>query len=632
MTLTAGLDGMGELRLVDSSTALAQVPRGQAPPLAEAQALARRLGAGRLIQGAVTRSGSDFRVDVSLFDAGSAEAIARASATAEDLPGLTDQAIIALLDELWEREPPQAPSLAALKHSRVPAARRAYLEGELALARLDMAAAVEAFESAFAADPTFWWAYWRSLYPRSSTEEPADPALVQQVIEHRWELPQPDRLMVEAWTADSRVEYLARLRELLDRFYFYTPAWWSYANGLVHTGPYLGHTAEDARTALEQFLKLSPDFAAAWEHLLWVAVMEGDGDTALRALRERERLGADIVPRRDWITVLRLRAEVTRSRLIPPERLGRTVDFILSTHPDLAKILASGFVADGLPAAQNQLNPAVRERDPVRSLDAALWRGEALAWAARGAWDSALVAAARWAAVSGEAEGMLGAYRLAVAGATLGAVPVPEALGWRPGSSDMLSRWSADELAELAWLDGLLAYLENDAQRMASARRAVSDAEATYGALLERSLAALAADAAGNRRRAAREIVELETEIADREPLKEIGTRHPLLAIANRLLAARWLRSLGEDLEAARLLTWHEAMPGPVLIQAWNRSIGDIAFLDRAEIAESIGDEERAQRYFARFLEQYDRPDPTMRPLVDRATAGLVRLGPEPKG
>jgi hypothetical protein len=184
VTLTAGLDGMGALKALDALAVLDRLPSQGTPSLEDAHRFARALSTERFVHGVLTRAGADIRVDLSLFETGSAEAIVRTSATAADLPLLTDAAIIALLDELWQREPPDVPSLAALERSRIPAARRAYLQGELALVRQDMAAALDAFERAFAEDSTFWWAYWRSLYPRAHREAsvPADPALLKQVV------------------------------------------------------------------------------------------------------------------------------------------------------------------------------------------------------------------------------------------------------------------------------------------------------------------------------------------------------------------------------------------------------------------------------------------------------------------
>jgi hypothetical protein len=114
--------------------------------------------------------------------------------------------------------------------------------------------------------------------------------------------------------------------------------------------------------------------------------------------------------------------------------------------------------------------------------------------------------------------------------------------------------------------------------------------------------------------------------MADSAPVHAIGARYPLFAIANRLLAARWLRSLGHDADAARLLAWYESMANDAVAAAWNVGIGRIDLVDRGEIAESGGHGQRARRYYERFLQQYDRAVPAMRPLVDRAKAGLERL------
>ena len=629
VTLTAGLDGMGALRTVDPTPTLADVASGQPLSRDDAHVTAGRRGAGRFIQGALTRAGGLIRLDLSLYATGGDEAIARASVTG-DAPALTDRALIALLDQLWQREPPDAPSVAAIRKSQVPEARRAYLEGELALSRRNMAAALDAFERAFGADPTFWWAYWRSMYPRTyrETRVPADPALVQKVIEHRAELPEPDRLLVEAWATRSRAEQLTRLRELTNRFPDHEAAWWSYANFLTHYGAYHGRPLQEARSALERFLTLNPRFAAAWNHLFSATLFEGDSDAATRAAREDGRWSEDTARRRAWIPVLDLRLEVMRSQSIPPERLSQAVDLVLSRPPGLAETLTSGFVADGSPVAQIQLNRAMRLRRPGPGLEAPLWRGEALAWAARGAWDDAMTAADRWASASGDGDGALGAYRLGVAGVLTGGLKPASAGGRRPTSTRALSRWSDFQKAELLWLDGVLAYLDHNPQRMGAVRRALAADTAPHRPLLDRSLAALAAEAGGDRKGATRTMLELEAEIADRAPIGDLLARYPLLVTANRLLAARWLRSLGEDTEAVRLLAWYESMFPTAVLAAWNSGIGSVDLLDRAEIAELAGDSERARRYFTRFLQRYDRATQALRTRVARASAGLDRLGP----
>ena len=137
----------------------------------------------------------------------------------------------------------------------------------------------------------------------------------------------------------------------------------------------------------------------------------------------------------------------------------------------------------------------MRLRRPGAGLEAPLWRGEALAWAARGAWDDAMTAADRWASASGDGDGALGAYRLGVAGVLTGGLMPASARGRRPTSTRALSRWSDFQKAELLWLDGVLAYLDHNPQRMGAVRRALAADTAPHRPLLDRSLAALAAEA-----------------------------------------------------------------------------------------------------------------------------------------
>jgi TolB-like protein len=644
VTISASLDGIEDLRTVDPLTVLAQpVPASGAFSVAEGVALARRLGVGRLLHGALIRAGDEVRLEATLYGARDATPVARVSVTedAQDLHALTDAATLALLRRLWREAPPAAPSIGAITTTSVPALR-AYLEGEQALARGDFPHALESFERAYAADSTFWYSYLRSLYPRAFREAsaPADTAVLRRIFEHRAELPEADRLLVESWRAPTATERIEQLEALAERFIYHSPGWWAYGDILVHHGPYLGTTLEDARSALERVVALVPDFAAGWDHLVWVTISLGDTAAALRAAQEATRTFGSATQRAAlWVRVLQLRARVLHSGLPEADSLERLADFILAAPPILAVNVASGLVADGAPAAQLGLNRALRARQPVHEVAVALQRGEALAWAARGAWDSALVAADRWARMSDEPDAVLGAYRLALAGVTVGAIPPAEAARRRPaGAAGAVSTVEGAE--ELVWLDGVLAYLQGDRERIAAALRAFPENPGPRSSLLRRSLAALALDAAGERERATREMFDLEREIADSRDLADqvaerglphrIELHHPLLVTLNRLICIRWLRALGRDAEAARLLTWHEAMPGSPLTQAWQRGIGALSLLERAEIAEAMGQPEQARRYYARLLAQYDLPVPALQPRMARAEAALARLAAGP--
>jgi tetratricopeptide (TPR) repeat protein/TolB-like protein len=621
------LDGIEGVKFVDGARMLAEVPAGAVLAPEKTQDIARRLGAGRVLSGLLTRGDAGVRLDLSLYRVGAPQPFVRATATTPGPEGLASAAAIAMLDALWQIEPPRAVNLVAVTKSRIPEARRAYLQGELALAQLDMPAALQSFNQAFVLDQSFWWAYWRSLYPRwyRDASEPADPVMLTHILQHRFELPEPDRLLIEAVSSEQRSSQLAKLRSLIGRFPHYSEGWWSLANFLVHFGPYFGTTSEDSRAALERFLALNPGFAAGWDHLVWVAVLQGDSETAQNASTQARRLSQEVATRREWNAVLDLRAHVSVDRRVSPSRLEPAVELMTTSMPHIAEGLTIGFVADGSPLAQLQLNEAARSRASSTSLTIARWRGDALAWAARGNWTQAMQAADRWARASAGAEGKLGAYRLALAGHAWGGMPTGEVPRHRPQPAGSTT-WSASERAELAWLDGLYAYLHGDAGRIGTARRAVTGSGGAHAALLDRSLAGLALDLTHGRGPALAQLRSLDSEIVDVHALQKISESHPLLVITHRLYVGRWLRERGSPARAAELLSWHEAIPGPPVLQAWNTSIGSIALLERAEIARSMGDVEKARRYFARFLELYDQPAAGMRPLVQRAAAGLKQL------
>jgi hypothetical protein len=125
-------------------------------------------------------------------------------------------------------------------------------------------------------------------------------------------------------------------------------------------------------------------------------------------------------------------------------------------------------------------------------------------------------------------------------------------------------------------------------------------------------------------------MVAVEMDIANHLAPDQVSMFHPLLRAANRMIAATWLQALGEDAEAARLLTWHEAIRGQPLAQAWNLSVGTLSLLDRAEIAEAMGELDRARSFYTRFLARHDLPVAALEPRVARAEAALARLAAEP--
>ncbi len=633
VTLSANFDGVGGIRAVEARTVLARVAEDEFYPLERGAELAQRLGARSFLHGSLLRANDDVRLELGLYDVKDRQLLARATATArpDDIGVLTDSVTLAILRGIWTDGESPAPSLAAITTRSLPALR-AYLEGELAFARAEYDDAVRSFDRAFAADSTFWLAYWRSLYPRIYEGGRPDSAVLAGIIAHRDRMPEADRLLLEAYVAETLSDRLAALRAVTARFSTYWPGWYDYANVLVHFGPYLGTTYADARSALERVVALNPDFASGWWHLLWITIHQRDTAAADRALAGLERFESPkaflFTP--DNMDYFRALHGLLRSRgELGSDIATRLAQVALRVSPRVPpEVIATGTLAFGFPSAQLQQSDAILRERPLPEMAASQWMGKTFAWASRGAWDSALVAADHWVRRSDDPQTPLRAYGLAVVGAWVGALPAETTTRRRPDPARSSALQTADGRAELAWLDGIVSYLQGDATAIARSHRELSGSGSQHTDLLKASLGAFHRHASGDQREAARALATLEWDVAEHERHAAFGPSHPYLSTIHRLAAARWLVEAGDTLQANRLLTWHEAiLPGSAFrVEVSNRTVEALALYERARLEEAMGRVHEAQEHYRGFLERYDRPPPPHQTRVEQARLALARL------
>jgi TolB-like protein len=634
VTLGATLAGIETLRVVDPLTVLAQTSRNGPASLERALLMADRLGAGRLLHGSLARSGDRVRLDATLYAVNGARAVARVTVEQDPqrVSAITDSVVFSLVRQLWSGSTPEIPSPAALATSSVEALR-AYLDGEHALAFAEMPRALASFERAYALDSTYWFAYWRSLYPRVYEGTRADSATIARIVEHRAQLPPPDRLLVEVMNQSARHQ-LARLEDGARRFATHWPTWYTYANLLVHWAPYLGTSYDAARAALERVVELNPHFGPAWEHLHWIAVHQRDTAAIAATLG---RMEAFAVPggyrfNDELLTLYRTTSHIAaHGGRFTDSELESTADYIANYRGPIPQAaFGTGLLIYGMPRAQMQLGEAVLARNPGGEMATGMWHGQALSLAGRGDWDAAADAADQWSRMSGAPGAALGRYGLLAAGAALGAVPPADAAARRPAPGASYAQ--AWQLAELAWLDGVTAYAGGDAAGIEAARRMLRSSGAPYIPLLDGSLAALAAALAGHREQAARAIVALEDDAADRFLQSGYRSVHPYLSSINRVLAARWLIEAGDHAQAARLLTFMEAvLPGVPPLEAVNRTVGALGLYDRARAVEAMGRLTEARTHYTSFIDQFDRPTAALAPIVNDARVRLAGLSREPR-
>ena len=627
--LSASLDGMGDLRAVETETILGQASQARAAPSPEdLSALARGMGAGIVIRGSLARVGTHLHADGVLLRPDSPTPVGRVSAAAADLPALTGSLTWALLRELSSRRILPALDVGAVPTHSLPALR-AYLEGERLADEYRMRASAAAFARAIAADSTLWLAYWRHAWARGFHALPVDSAITATYLAHRAELPVPDRLLIEARTTKGLNDRRVRLEALVERFPDYWPGWFELADLHLRHAPFAGGTIAEAQRPLRRAVALNRDFVPGWDRLLWVAVAGRDTVVSARALGELRRLHYDSTSAQDdgfdMLLVYRHLHHLARTGGVPAPALADS----------LAGALGAGFrpSVNGMPdrmqsgIARFEFHGAridLAERQ-IRSGAVSpwfQWQVIAFSRAARGAWDSAFVAmdnAARGNA--GPTTGLHG-YRLAAVGVWLGAVEPSVAAAWRGRAADAFDRMRPEHRAELAWVDGLLAVARRDPAGLARARAALKQTGAPDLRRLDSSLTAFSRDLAGDRRGALELLVALER---DRQYMSNI---HPYLTGVNRLTASRWLAAEGDAAGAARLLTWHEAIGDPASPQALhaNALLAPFAYLARARIEEAHGQRDAARAHYERFLSNYDTPVPAHRVLAAEARAALARL------
>lgn len=639
VTLAARLDGAGAIRTVDPLTILSRVNQIGG----SAARVATELGAGSAVDGTLMRTDVGVRLDMTFREVLAPESGTRFSVigNADDIAALTDSAALALLREVWRVADVPAPSPTAITTRSVPALR-AYLQGELAMARAEFETAVRAFEAAFQEDSTFWFAYWRSVYPRVYEGTPASPVILDRIWEHRHGFPEPDRLLLESGREPAVSARIATLRTLTERFPNYWPGWQARADHLVHWAPYLGGELADARPALERLLSLQPEDASGWEHLLWIDLLQRDTVGARQRVQRLARFstpgGRRVNP--DQIRYYGLLADLARRNdTFSDESLNEQATFVAryaGSTPALA--FGYGLLDLDFPRGQTQLAEAALARSPNPAMAAAMHLGRGLGLAARGGWTDALAALDRWvetasgAAADPTPDAALLAYGFAVVAARLGEIPIEGALARRAralrsaGSSDPEGR------AELAWLDGVLAHARADVAGLAVARDSLRRTQSEFKEVLERSLSAFARDLEGESEAAGVELAALEWDGAETQRHHRSGRRHPFLNSVNRLAASRLLLAAGDTLTAHRLLTWSEAVlwNAQRFLDPVNRVLHSHALLARARIEEARGLHEAAGRHYRAFVDRYDRATGPSTAAVNEAVAALGRLSGKP--
>ena len=555
--LATKLDGAGAIRTVDPRAILRA-------PLSEGRALAERFGAGRYLAGTIVEAGGRLRGSATLYDADDA-VVASVEAAAESetqLFEMVDELALQLLAAHGVSEGTRLTRLAALTTDSLEALK-AYLRGEGDLRTGRYFDAMEGFQEAVDADPSFALAQYRLAAAAAGC---ALPDLAREVadrgIEHRQRLSTHDQLVFlaqRAWLHGMVGDAESLYNTITGTYPDDVEAWFHLGDLLFHANPLRGRSAAEARGPFERVTALDPDHVAAMVHLARISAMEGrtremldlierilrvspDGDQALamRALRAYTE--------KDPAAMARVAEELQHARAITVAIAFSDVA-LYSGNLEGAERLARGFIQ-------------VARSPELRALCHILVACLALAGGRETDAKAELAMAATLDATWGlEMQGLF---------ATLPFLSPPESE--IRAIRDALERWEAAAIAPSsfmifamhndlhpairAWLLGLLELRLGDTERAARWGDELAGQEKTGGGLARNLLAELRAAIARAEGRPGEGLALLEN--ARPELWFQLTVASPFFSLASsRFLHAELLRELGRDREAAG---WYGSM------------------------------------------------------------------------
>jgi hypothetical protein len=632
VTLTANLDGVGNLRMIDPLSVLAQTADGRSRDPARLLELAAGLGARSALVGSLLRAGGKARLDYRLVSTSSrgaptAAGTVNAPLGDEGLIALTDSATWGILPAILPSRSEQLPTF-ELMHTRSVPALRAFIDGENHLLANRWGDAERSYARAVELDSMFWFAYrrvWQAAdWNLSASRRAREDSIAWQ---HRSGFPERERMLMGPNESGRLVDAHEVLGAVTRRFPDYWYGWFQYGDDVVHFGVQLALSPSHAMPAFNQALALNPRLIPVLDHRL-IFVNDSAGAEQADA-RLREIYGAA------WDTVRTdygVGAETGYRVIVDRRRSGGNADALtryareLATRPLVTDLLEYSvafpiFALD--PQGQLETSRRVRREKPTERVEAALRRWDAASWAMRGAWDSTFVILhGSWAA-----RPSLGLARVRATLGTLayftGAVGEDMALANRRGLAEyaLPPTEARDRDRLVAFLDGMIAYTARRPAGLDSARARLGaftgDTSATY---LARALGAFALDLAGHRAEANDSLGVVERERGggrtyDYDPV-------PFM----RLAGGRWAAEAGRAAAADSLLSYYEAGAPNVTTQMVLKATAGLAAYERAKAWEGANNAKRAAGLYREFIRLYDTPPSTHTHLVAEARSALARL------
>jgi eukaryotic-like serine/threonine-protein kinase len=628
--LSRGFDGAGTLRTVSPRLAI-RWWNGRAEP-AEAKTLGRRTGAGLVVFGQLVGSGPDsVRLTATLLDVGGNQPLAEVDLrdASAHMDRLADSTAVALLRALGRHRPIGAIRQAAFGGTSFPALKE-FLRGEQFYRRSAWDSALAHYEAATTLDSTFALAFRRmrlslTWSPPTSHSFQSPQAYGFRAAAFNRGLPVRDSLLIMmdsllwgglGWDDTAYFSHRRRAFIALDQVARLNPndpeVWNEIGEVRHHWGTPAEFTDEEILAALERAIQLDPEYGPAYEHTVAFAIGLGRIDLA----RQYAEAYLDFVPEDISSQQNRLDALLLDHALAASSQTARLIDtsaagpllqavFDLSGWADsaetalrLARSLASG--THSLAGAPPWLTDTLRKEILAGVL---AFRGHFRE--ARAALPGSPITETGFPSDPVLDLALLGAFPPGTVRIMVRALVAGDSL-WPPSRLHYaLPWWYADR--------DTAALKRFEIQVAAAARRYPSPVAKAYLRNLAETGRAYLVLARGDSTEGLRMLAALPDSLC---ALSNCFFEKFTLA---ELAAAR-----GQDREAAGIYDrWLRARSGSPLYV--------LGRLNRARVAERLGDRKRATDLYQYVVDVWRHADPELRSHVAAARDGLERLATEPR-
>jgi tetratricopeptide (TPR) repeat protein len=300
--LTNNMDGVGGFRTIDARTVMARWRRtvgdDPAPDLDTALRAAGATGARYALSGSVVGLGDNVRLVANLYDLDTGEEVAQGNAEgpSEEVLALADHLAVETMRSLLQATGREGGDITAeTMTTESLQALRSFLEGERHYRRGEFAEAVQGYELAVDADPTFAIALirlseaygWLESVNSERMREVGDLAMAQMDrLSPRYQF------MMESWNALNHGDPsgVAVLLEAVQKYPDDPEAWFLLAETYIHLEDATYSDSDAIMDALDRAVSLDPDFAPYHIHVIEESVIRGDLEKARDAMARYQEL------------------------------------------------------------------------------------------------------------------------------------------------------------------------------------------------------------------------------------------------------------------------------------------------------------------------------------------------------